>query len=265
MRDFIINKAPGKEIIPIIIEINSFNDFNAFYKVRVDWYGYPLIHDRFVTYGLFDDLTDQFPKEKEMVSKFIDYSITIAEQETDKRFLNSIFLILNFCGLAKEIVNPTKLQIEKIKGLSNRVKKLSFFPNMLTFWEQILDYLTLEPSFLKEDLMVHYDDYMRFIDLDFPNIDNNTSVSCPVDTKKICSEIEGIVGEYEPLKFVRSAIIDNDMYWVWLYKNITGNVWSWYVTVKQDEKGELFIERHSMHGGVNKTPEKLLLDYHYSS
>jgi hypothetical protein len=40
---------------------------------------------------LFNDLTDQFREEKENVSEFIDFSILIAEQENDKRFLNSIF------------------------------------------------------------------------------------------------------------------------------------------------------------------------------
>ena len=115
MREFIIDKAPGKDLIPQIIEYKSYDDFFNFYKIRVDWYGYPLIHDRFVTYGLFDDLTDQFIEEKENVSKFIDYAILIAEQESDKRFLNSIYLILDFCRVAKRFeITPTQNQIQKL-------------------------------------------------------------------------------------------------------------------------------------------------------
>ena len=111
MREFIIDKAPGKDLIPQIIKDKSYDDLFNFYKIRVDWYGYPLIHDRFVTYGLFDDLTDQFREEKENVSEFIDFSILIAEQENDKRFLNSIFLILDFCGIAKKSeITPTQNQ-----------------------------------------------------------------------------------------------------------------------------------------------------------
>ena len=60
---FIIDKAPGKDLIPKIIENKTFDDFYAFYKIRVDWYGYPLIHDRMVTYGLFHDLTSNIPEE----------------------------------------------------------------------------------------------------------------------------------------------------------------------------------------------------------
>jgi hypothetical protein len=266
MREFIIDKAPGKDLIPQIIKDKSYDEFFNFYKIRVDWYGYPLIHDRFVSYGLFDDLTDQFREEKENVSEFIDLSILIAEQENDKRFLNSIFLILDFCGIAKKSeITPTQNQMHKIPNLVNRVRKLSFLPNMTTFWDQILDFLSTNNTFVKTDYLVQDDAYLSVINMDFPSIDNNTNKSCPITEEQMKEEIDGIVGEYEPLKFVRSAIIDSDRYWVWLYKNITGNIWSWYFTVKQDEQNKIEIERHSMHGGVNKTPEKLLLDYHYKA
>jgi hypothetical protein len=266
MRELIIDKAPGKDLIPQIIKDKSYDDFFNFYKIRVDWYGYPLIHDRFVTYGLFNDLTDQFREEKENVSEFIDFSILIAEQENDKRFLNSIFLILDFCGIAKKSeITPNQNQMHKIPNLVNRVQKLSFFPNMTTFWDQILDFLSTNSTFVKIDYLVQDDAYLSVINMDFPSIDNNTNKSCPITEEQMKEEIDGIVGEYEPLKFVRSAIIDSDRYWVWLYKNITGNIWSWYFTVKQDEHNKIEIERHSMHGGVNKTPEKLLLEYHYKA
>ena len=266
MSAFILDEAPGKDLIPQIIEQKSYDDFFYFYKVRVDWYGYPLIHDICVTYGLFDDLTDQFSEEKENVSKFIDFSILIAEQESDKRFLNSIFLILTFCGIAKKAeITPTQNQIHKLSNLVNRVRKLYFLPNMIIFWEQILDFLSTNSTFLKTDYLVQGDANLSVINIDFPSIDNNTIKSCPVTEEQMKEEIEGIVGEYEPLKFVRSAIIDSDRYWVWLYKNITGNIWSWYFTVKQDEQDNIEIERHSMHGGVDKTPEKLLVEYHYKT
>jgi hypothetical protein len=266
MSAFILDEAPGKDLIPQIIEQKSYDDFFNFYKIRVEWYGYPLIHDICVTYGLFDDLTDQFSEEKENVSKFIDFSILIAEQESDKRFLNSIFLILTFCGIAKKAeITPTQNQIHKLSNLVNRVRKLYFLPNMIIFWEQILDFLSTNSTFLKTDYLVQGDANLSVINIDFPSIDNNTIKSCPVTEEQMKEEIVGIVGEYEPLKFVRSAIIDSDRYWVWLYKNITGNIWSWYFTVKQDEQDNIEIERHSMHGGVDKTPEKLLVEYHYKT
>lgn len=263
MREFIIDKAPGKELIPNIIETESFNNLNEFYKIRVDWYGYPLIHDRFVTFGLFNDLINEIPNDRIIISKFIDFSIIIAECETDERFLNAIFFILNFCQLSKEKINPTAQQISRILALKERVQKRSFLSNMSTFWEQILECLSKEPTFNKNDFIVKDDDYKLFIDTNFPCIDNNTDISSPIEKSDIIKQIEGIKGEYEPIKFVRSAHIDKVKYWVWLYKNIMGNVWNWYITVRQDEKGFTTLKKYSMHGSITKTPEKLLLDYHY--
>lgn len=265
MEEFIINKAPGKELIPKIIESKSFDYLNDFYKLRVDWYGYPIIQDRMVTYGLFDDLTNQFPNDTESISTFIDYSIQLARNESDKRLINAIFLILGFCLLGNDNCMPTKSQIKALIELKARAQKLSFFPNMSCFWDQILDYFSKDVTFNKQAYTVNDDDYKNLLDLDFPTIEDNNPDSCPINFQVIENEIKGIVGVYEPLKFVRSAIIDNDKYWVWLYKNITGNVWSWYITVKQEQNGKSTLEKHSMHGGVTKTPEELLLEYHYNS
>jgi hypothetical protein len=262
---FKIDKAPGKDLIPKIIEQGLFSDFYEFYKIRVDWYDYPLIHDRYATYGLFDDLSNEVPENKDLMSKYINYSIQIAEAETDKRFLNSLFLVMHFCSLAKDYLIPSQEQIEKITGLRERVQKFSFFPNITTFWNHILEFLAIEQSFDKKKLVVQEGDYQNYIDLNFKNIDNNTPISCPVELQQIEKEIEDINGEYEPLRFVRSASIDGDKYWVWLYKNISGNVWSWYITVKQDVDGKIIIEKHWMHCGVAQSPERLLLDYHYRS
>jgi hypothetical protein len=260
---FIIDKAPGKDLIPAIIENKSFDDFYAFYKTRVNWYGYPLIHDRMVTYGLFHDLTHSIPKDKETILKFIDFSIIIAENESDKRFSNSLFLILDFCSIAEEFTTPTQNQVAKITSLVNRVRKLSFLPNITTFWEHILDFLVLGKSIKKDDFVVKNDDYLSVMNMDFQTIDDNTLKSCPVPESKIMEEIESVDGEYEPLQFVRSAMIDTDKYWVWKCKNNGDSLWNYYITVKQDDKNKITIERHLMQSGERKTPERLLLEYHY--
>ena len=265
MRELIIDKAPGKQLIPKIIESNSFIDVNEFYKIRVDWYGYPLIHDRMITYGLFQDLVDEMYNKQVNNSKFIDYAIKIAESETDKRFLNAIFLILKCCSLAEQKVNPTIDQIKRISALKERVQKLSFFPNMTTFWEQILDYIFKDQKLMKIEFLVKDEDYKIHFDINYPSIDDNTEISCPMKNSEIIKEIQDIEGEYEPLKFVRSAQIEKDKYWVWLYKNITGNVWSWYVSVKKGNQGVIVLKKHPIHGSARETPERLLLEYHYNS
>ena len=143
MKTFIIDKAPGKELISKIIQDKSFQALNEFYKSRVDWYGYPLIHDRLTTYGLFDDLKYRIPKNAEMISIFIDYAIEIANKESDERFINSTFLLLYFCQKGKAINTLTDNQIQKINRLTTRVQQLSLIPNLSFFWNQILDYCNL--------------------------------------------------------------------------------------------------------------------------
>src|SRR5699024_3700242 len=108
MRTSILDKAPGKELIPTILKDKSFDVFYEFYKTRVDWHSYPLIHDRHITYGLFSDLIDNVPEEKDDLFKFIDFSIKITEEESDKRFLNAIYLLSRFCTKAKWIIKPTQ-------------------------------------------------------------------------------------------------------------------------------------------------------------
>lgn len=111
--------------------------------------------------------------------------------------------------------------------------------------------------------MVGYDDYKVFIDSNFPSIDNNTEKSCPVDMSEILNAITDIEGEYEPLKFVRSAQIEKYKYWIWLYKNVNGMNPDWYISVQRDEFGFETIKRNSLSGEVTMTPEEFLLEYHY--
>lgn len=264
MFGFIIDRAPGKELIPLIIAEKSFEHFFEFYKVRVDWYGYPLIHDRLITYGLFYDLTSSFIKKKrKTVSIFIDYAIKIAEEENDKRFLNAIFLVSEFCNIAKRVIKPTQEQIERIKNLYFRVKKLSFMPNITGFWDQTIRFLaTAKNEFNKNDFIVEPDDYKEIVDLNFPSIDYNTPKSCPISELEVFEKVKNNVGEYEPLKFVRSAIIDSDKYWVWLYKGIGEDSDNYYVTVKQDKDNKTTISKYKMYYCISKTPEEILFQYH---
>jgi hypothetical protein len=56
-RELIIDTAPGKELIPLIGNAKSASPFTEFYNMRKLWCkGYPLIHDRMVTYGFLDDV-----------------------------------------------------------------------------------------------------------------------------------------------------------------------------------------------------------------
>lgn len=55
-REPIIDTAPGKELIPLIVDGKSDSAYTEFFNIRKVWCdGYPLIHDRMMTYGFLDD------------------------------------------------------------------------------------------------------------------------------------------------------------------------------------------------------------------
>lgn len=258
--EMIIDIAPGKELIPIIIGENSFAALNRFYTIRVDWNGYPLIHDRMFTYSVFEDLLNAIPQDKDVISQFIDYAIEIAMTENDKRFANAIFLLSNFCGSATDSATPT--QLLKIIELKPRVQRLSFLSNLVTFWQKVIVYCATAPSFQQDLLEANEKDYERYFDMNFPSIDNNTPASCPMGMAEIDAEMEVHLGEYK-VAFVRSAIIQADRYWVWLYTCISGKGWHWYFIVKQAADGKITTKKQPMQGLVMQPAEQVLLHFHY--
>ncbi len=154
-RSFIIDKAPGKDLIPIIIETKSLESLIEFFDLRLEWHdNYPLVHDRLITYGIFTDLEIAIVRAKAFSPVFIDHAIAIAKGKTERQFLCAIFLLSGFCNLGKEEFMPTAMQIAELPVLFEKVKKYSFLPNLSCFWEQALDYFANDESFNREELTV---------------------------------------------------------------------------------------------------------------
>lgn len=261
-RVFIIDQAPVKGLIPQIIRDKKFTDFRDFYSIRVDWWAYPLIHDRCVTYGLFDDLIYSLPRDQKLLSTLLDHAIKIIQTEVHQRFICALYLILDIFRISHKLSIPSLEQTKLILELKPLVQKFSFVANMSSFWEQIINFLHKKNRLEKpSNYLINDHDYELFFDLNFPS----AYFPCPIKTNRIKKEIEGAVGEYEPLTLLTSAKIENINYWVWLYKNISGNVWSWYITVREDEDSNIQIRRHSIHGKITRSPEKLILEYHYNT
>ncbi len=219
----ITNPQPALKLMSIILEKQSFDDFYSFYKTLVEWQNYPLHRSkgRETTSRLFYGLARRFrEKPNEVISKFIDYSIKIAEQDIDKQFFNAIPLILGFCRVAEEkSIKPTEDQINRIKGLVHRVKKLSFMPRMTSLWDGILEFLETKPTFNKSDFLLVNRAYIPIFNETYSAIGDGTSVSCPISEKEILAEIQHNQDKYE-LKFGRSAIMDDNKYWVWTFRYI---------------------------------------------
>ena len=92
-RSFIIDKAPGKELIQIIIETKSLASLHEFFDLRLNWHdSSPLVHDRLITYGIFTDLEIAIKRAKGFSPVLIDRAITLAKGQTERQFLCAIFL-----------------------------------------------------------------------------------------------------------------------------------------------------------------------------
>lgn len=263
MATFIIEQAPGGELIPSILEQQLYTDVVAFYTTRVNWYRYPLIHDGDVTYGLFDDLISRLAYKNYKEHKLIDCAIRIAREETDKRFLNALYFLQDLCVLAGKCRQPSAFEIDAITALYSRVQRLSFLPNITNYWERIVRFLAKDTSVNARELTVHPDDYKHCMNLDFPVAGDGTAASCPQTAEEIEAAIQHLSGVYNKLQFVQSAVIESDQYWLWLYQNKSEDAISWYITINKNAAGHIRLRKHLLLKGFEKTPERLLLDCHY--
>jgi hypothetical protein len=148
---FTIDTAPGKDLIPLIIENLSYQDFKSFYDIRRAWEEGPLIQDSVFTYGMYDDFINQLPSEMETLAVLFDYSITIAEQETNKKFNKILFLISNICFTIRHINGFTEDNLLKLKKIKPQVVKLTHLSYVNDCWENIVNSIASHASFVKED------------------------------------------------------------------------------------------------------------------
>lgn len=263
MSTFIIERAPAKELIPLILDRQLYTDVVAFYKMRVNWCPYPLIHDGDVAYGLFDDLISQLDYENRASKNILQYVLKIAKEETDQLFLNALYFLHDLCKLAGRYSHPSTDEIEAIVSLHQRVQRFSFLPNITLYWERIVSYLEKDASFRAPELEVNPDDYKKVIDMNFSVVDDDRATSCPKTVEEIIAAIQPVKGSFKPFYFIRSAVIENDQYWLWLYENELEDGMSWYVTVTKKAAGVVAVRKHLLLKGLAKTPERLLLDCHY--
>jgi hypothetical protein len=184
-------------------------------------------------------------------------------QEGNRRFCNALFLAKLFAYQASENGWIEEHHREAILSLYPRVQLLSFRANLTTFWEGILKYLSDEGAIDLSAYYVKEDAYKIYIPQLITYLDQQPIPECPVQKDKLEKDLAFIQGEYEPLRLVTVAQLENIRYWVWVYKNISGNIFSFYVTVSQDEQRKSTFRKHPQHGGIHTSPERLLLEEHY--
>jgi hypothetical protein len=139
---FAIDRAPGEELISEYLVAGDLPTLHRFIQVRMEWCGgYPLVHDRFVTYGAFDGLFSALTTE--IRYPLIQPLLNLAETIEDRYFHCALSLLAQ--------VIPDDMPSPRPRGFADaflrlriRAEKLSFLPNLESAWNG----LALQQRFL---------------------------------------------------------------------------------------------------------------------
>jgi hypothetical protein len=125
-----MNRAPAKDLIPILIQEPSLELLRSFFRARVEWSSYPIFHERMMSSTLFDDYVPLLEQKPEQLSATLDYALTLALEEDERYVLCIVFLIASLCFYAPKEIVPSAAQLQMIEELHERVKPLSFLINL---------------------------------------------------------------------------------------------------------------------------------------
>jgi hypothetical protein len=132
-----MNRAPAKDLIPILIQEPSLELLRSFFRARVEWSSYPIFHERMMSSTLFDDYVPLLEQKPEQLSATLDFALTLALEEDERYVLCIVFLIASLCYYAPKEIVPSAAQLQMIEELHERVKPLSFLINLSSFWEAV--------------------------------------------------------------------------------------------------------------------------------
>ena len=129
---FAIDQAPGKDLIAAYLATGEWSVLNRFLQVRIEWCGgYPLVHDRFVTYGAFDDLFSAIEQEDRY--PLLQPLLQMAEAVHDSHFHCALALLSQMIPDHRTGPRPVGFS-DAFLRLRIRAEKLSFLPNMESAW-----------------------------------------------------------------------------------------------------------------------------------
>ena len=139
-----IDSAPGKALINRIRDVADPDLIKTFFRDRLEWCGgYPLVHDRFVTYGAFDDLRELDSEARlRLVPALTELTTTVPDEE----FHAALALLADM--IPDDAIRPRPAGFScALLQLRLRSEKLAFLPNLTCAW----DALARKQRYLKED------------------------------------------------------------------------------------------------------------------
>ena len=218
--EYIIDKAPGKELIVKLKETGDFAYLVELFWLRANWCGgYPLIHDRMVTYGAFDDVFDEITNVKRF--KLIPLMAEFTKNIPDKYFHVALCL-LNKLIPSDEIGERPDGFSDQLLAIRLRVEKLSFLRNLICAWDALaINQRTLKSDndFLRQfspsKLAIFPSGWHRFFQYPLLNYQSHLYKDCSADMKWVKKQLRDL---YQPpglVKLVYVARIETTKYWVW--------------------------------------------------
>lgn len=145
-----MDMAPGKELIFEYLATGEFVVLQRYFQVRMQWCGgYPLVHDRFVSYGAFDDLLSAIATANRYT--LIPLLLQMAESVKDSHFHGALSLLSQ--AIPDDRIGPRPFGFsDGFLRLRIRAERLSFLPNLECTWDSLA---------LKQRYLLSSDDPLR--------------------------------------------------------------------------------------------------------
>lgn len=241
---YAIDEAPGKELIADYLESGNLAVLEHFFQVRLEWCGgYPLVHDRFVTYGAFDDLFSAL--EQEHLYPLIPVMVRMAETVPDTHFHCALFLLARMIPDTKAGERPLGFS-DAFLRLRIRAEKLSFLPNLECAWDD----LALKQRYLVSDddplrkytarqlgLTRRWTDFFLSPLLNYQKLGMTQCAAAMSMLRKKVQELGCLPGQR---RLIYVTKIDEVRYWVWRLPGRTGTAHLYrLVFLRQPLQGQL--------------------------
>jgi len=220
-RAYVIDGAPGKDLYARIAENADADALNELFNLRAIWCGgYPLIHDRFVTYGAFSDLTKTVAPED--LNRLVPAAAKLAENCPDQLFHLALFLLA-------ELIPDDRIG-ERPQGFSDsllrirmRAEKLSFLPNLVCAWNSLagrsryLQTVVGDPlhGLSPRNLGIDEQAWKRFFRFPLQVMKVSVFDSCEVNFADLRACFRKWTDKPGNRRLVFSTKIEETRYWVW--------------------------------------------------
>ena len=190
----LIDEAPGKDLIAHIQATGDPDTLRRFIRLRLDWHGYPLVHDRLVTYSAFQDLKIDNLKES-IASRIFDYLLSTLADNLSNLELSAWIFLLNLLSKKRPICSlaDNTAILHSLVAHEKRIGELKSKDGNLSFWfYQLRNFLLFEN--------------VRHTSFEVYTGDDVYPEDCEA---RILKSYDGT------LKFERCLAYNDEIFWIW--------------------------------------------------